>query len=48
MMPKVNLAKRKQDFRMGNYDSCLENNSQRKQEFRMGDFDSCFRKEQSL
>jgi len=27
MMPKVNLAKRKQEFRMGNYDSCLENNS---------------------
>ena len=26
-MPKVNLAKRKQEFRMGNYDSCLENNS---------------------
>jgi hypothetical protein len=24
MMPKVNLAKRKQEFRMGDYDSCLE------------------------
>jgi hypothetical protein len=23
MMPKVNLAKRKQEFRMGDFDSCF-------------------------